>query len=68
MTRVTEIAENEIAITEHYAVEFQQTGRGVFAEVKDAGSRFNGVYAFGSTKEGALACLATKISRMPSDE
>jgi hypothetical protein len=68
MLRITEIAENEIVITEHYAVEYQRTGRGVFAEVKDAGSRYNGLYGFGSTKEGALACLAAKISQMPSDE
>ena len=65
MIRITEISatENQIVITEHYAVEFQLTGRGVFAEVKDEGSRFNGQYALGSTKKGAPAALATKISR-----
>ncbi len=54
-------AETETIITEEYAVELTRTGRGIMAEVKDAGSPFNGTYALGSNRGCALAVLKAKI-------
>jgi hypothetical protein len=53
--------ETELVITEEYAVELTKTGRGVIAEVKDAGCPYNGTYALGSTRGCALAVLRAKI-------
>jgi protein subunit release factor A len=56
----------ETIITEDYAVELTKTGRGILAEVKDAGSQFNGTYALGSTRGCALAVLKAKIQEKQS--
>lgn len=54
-------ADTELVITEEYAGELTKTGRGVIAEVKDAGSPYSGTYALGSTRGCALAVLKAKI-------
>ena len=56
--------QEEIIITEEYAVELTRTGRGTFAEVKDAGSPYNGVYVLGSTPEMAVGVLQLKIAEL----
>jgi hypothetical protein len=58
----------EIVITEEYAAELTKTGRGVIAEVKDAGSPYNGTYALGSTSGCALAALKAKIQEKQSQK
>lgn len=52
---------SEIVIGKEYAIELTRTGRGWFAEVKDAGSPFNGAYALGSIPAHAIAALEQKI-------
>ncbi len=59
--------ETQTIITEEYAVELIQTGRGIIAEVKDAGSPYNGTYALGSTRGCALAVLKAKIQTKRSN-
>jgi hypothetical protein len=54
--------QSQIIITEDYAVEIEKVARGYIAEVKDAHSPFNGVYALGSTASCALAALKAKIN------
>jgi hypothetical protein len=65
MTQAT-IAATEVIITEDYAVELTKTGRGIMAEVKDAGSPFNGIHALGSIVSCALAALKAKIQERQS--
>ena len=62
----TMTASPEIIITEEYAVELTKTGRGIIAEVKDAGSPHNGMYALGSIANCALTVLKTKIREKES--
>ncbi len=62
----TTTATTETIITEEYAVELTQTGRGIMAEVKDAGSPFNGMYALGSIASCALAALKARIKEKQS--
>ena len=69
MLQVTTFTENEIIISEHYAVEVMQTARGFLAQVRDSASPFDGMYAQGSTRNCALAALAAKVTlRMQSEQ
>jgi hypothetical protein len=61
MLRATEITDNEIIITEEFAVKVYQTGRGVIAEVVDSHSPFNGTYVLASIRAYALPMLLDKI-------
>jgi hypothetical protein len=54
-------AEQEIIITEQFAVEIERTSRGCFATVCDNGSPYNGIYGFGSIPSHAIAALESKI-------
>lgn len=59
--RVTEIADNEIIITEEFAVKVYKTGRGIIAEVADSHSPFNGLYVLASIRAYALPMLLDKV-------
>ena len=59
--RFTETAENEIIITEEFAIKVYKTGRGVIAEVADSHSPFNGMYVLASIRAYALPMLLDKI-------
>jgi hypothetical protein len=62
--RFTEIAENEIIITEEFAVKVYKTGRGVIAEVADSHSEFNGIYVLASIRAYALPMLLDKVNEV----
>jgi hypothetical protein len=64
MPRVTEITDNEIIITEEFAVKVYQTGRGVIAEVADSYSPFNGTYVLASIRAYALPMLLDKVNEV----
>jgi hypothetical protein len=61
MLRVTEMADNEIIITEEFAVKVYKTGRGVIAEVADSHSPFNGMYVLASIRAYAVPMLLDKV-------
>lgn len=54
--------EREVVITEHCAVTVERTSRGSFATVTDAGSEFDGQYAFSCTPATAFGILMTKLA------
>jgi hypothetical protein len=54
-------AKLQTIITEDYAVEIDTTGRGAYAVVKDSHSPFNGLSAYASVSETALALLKDKV-------
>jgi hypothetical protein len=54
-------AKLQTIITEEYAVEIDTTGRGAYAKIKDAGSPFNGLSAYASVPQTALALLKDKV-------
>jgi hypothetical protein len=64
MLRVTEITDNEIIITEDFAVKIYRTGRGVIAEVADSHSPFNGTYVLASIRAYALPMLLDKVKEI----
>lgn len=61
MLKVKEIADNEIIITEEFAVKVYKTGRGIIAEVSDSHSPFNGMYVLASVRAYALPMLLDKV-------
>ena len=65
MTTAVQI-EQQIIITEQFAVTVERTSRGYFATVTDTGSPFNGLYALGSIPAHAIAALEQKIKDLQS--
>jgi hypothetical protein len=55
------MADNEIIITEEFAVKVYQTGRGIIAEVVDSHSPFNGTYVLASIRAYDLPMLLDKV-------
>lgn len=54
--------EKEVIIAESCAVTVERTSRGSFATVTDAGSEFDGEYAFATLPSYAFAILMDKIA------
>jgi hypothetical protein len=54
----------QIIITEEFAVKVYQTGRGVIAEVADSHSPFNGIYVLASIRAYALPMLLDKVKEV----
>ena len=51
----------QIIITEEFAVKVYKTGRGIIAEVADSHSPFNGTYVLASIRAYALPMLLDKV-------
>jgi hypothetical protein len=54
----------QIVITEEFAVKVYSTGRGVIAEIADYHSKFNGLYVLASVRAYALPMLLDRVAEM----
>lgn len=57
---MTDFQDDDIIITEHFAVKVTKTGRGWFAEVSDSQHPMNGAYVFGD-KWFVVPALVEKV-------
>jgi hypothetical protein len=59
---MTDFRDDDIIITEHFALKVTKTGRGWFAEVSDAQHPANGAYVFGD-RWFVVPALVEKVRR-----